>query len=265
LKTHAPADIKFVSSPSEADLRVVHVIGNGSFDGVNLDQPHVLIQYCLRSTENGGDPEVWVPRWRRARMVWSYYKLNVPADVNFYHSPLGVDDPFREEFETRVRDIGVVTSGYVAESEAVEEVAIAASLAGLRAFHLGPANVLAKRPSNWVSAEGITDAELASVYRRTYWVSGLRRGEGFELPALEGVACGARPIVFDREDMRQWYENHAVFVPECGGRKLIGYLLDIFKHAPVPVTKPERVAVLSSFDWARIASEFWKRLEVVHA
>jgi hypothetical protein len=269
LKKHAPEGVEAVSKIEDADLRIVHVIGHGSMDGVNPEQPHVIIQYCLRSTEDGGKLEYWLPIWRKARMVWSYYRLDQLGAfpfVNFYHSPLGVDEVFRKEFNGAYRDIGVMTSGFVAESESVEEVAAAAAEARLRVVHIGPSNVLRRKaPKNWNAMEGVTDQELAMLYRRSLWVSGLRHAEGFELPAVEGLVSGARPIVFDRDDMRQWYSNHAVFVRECSGHRLIGSLLDIFRHQPTVVTRDEQAAALQFFDWARIAPAFWKRLGSVNA
>jgi hypothetical protein len=268
LQQYAPPSVEAVHRPQDADLRIMHIIGHGSFEGLDPAQPHVLIQYCLKSTEDGGMIENWLPLWRRAKLVWSYYQLDQLGslhDVHFYHSPLGVDSIFAAPLNGGLRDIGVLTSGYVSASEGIEEMAIAASLAGLRALHVGPSNVLPHKPANWSAMEGISDLDLSVLYRRSLWVSGLRHCEGFELPAVEGLACGARPIVFDRDDMRQWYGKHAIFIPECSGRRLTGYLLDIFRKAPVPVLRPEHLAVLGFFDWARIASEFWRRLELAYA
>jgi hypothetical protein len=269
LQQYAPEHVEAVTRPEVADLRIVHVIGHGSLEGVDPKQPRVLIQYCLKSTEDGGMLENWLPIWKASRLVWSYYRLDQLAawpDIQFFHAPLGVDSVFTAPLNGTMRDIGVITSGYVSESEGIEEVAIAAYLAGMRVVHIGPGNVVRHPPTTWTAMEGISDLDLSHLYHRSVWVSGLRHCEGFELPALEGLASGARPIVFDRDDMRQWYRRHAVFVPECSGNKLVGHLLDVFRRSPTTVTKQEQLAVLGFFDWARIASEFWKRLEgISHA
>lgn len=265
LAFHAPESVEIVATAEQADLRIVHVIGLGSFADVDTEQPHVLIQYCLRTTEYGAETEKWIPTWQKARLVWSYYKLGAIPGVNVYYAPLGVDPTFREMHPNgELRDIGCMTSGYVSAScaEAIEEVAIAANLAGMKVVHLGPEDVQGMRdkPPSWSSVNGLSDVQLSGYYRRSLWVSGLRHGEGFELPVLEGLASGARPIVFDRADMRSWYERHAVFVPECHGRKLIAHLLDIFKHDPVPVSRRERDLALARFDWSVIAKHFWEKL-----
>jgi hypothetical protein len=268
LQQYAPVGTEATERPEQADLRIVHVIGHGSLEGVDPKQPRVIIQYCLKSTEDGGMLEHWLPIWKSSVLVWSYYQLDQLAawpDIKFFHAPLGIDPVFTATLNGGMRDIGVMTSGYVSESEGIEEVAIAAGLAGLRVMHVGPTNVIARKMPHWTAVEGISDLDLSHIYRRSVWVSGLRHTEGFELPAIEGLASGARPIVFDREDMRQWYRRHAVFVPESSGNKLVGHLLDVFRRSPVTVTKQEQIAVLGFFDWATIASNFWKRLEGVYA
>jgi glycosyltransferase involved in cell wall biosynthesis len=158
-----------------------------------------------------------------------------------------------------------MTSGYVSGpgAEAIEEAVMAAERAGLTSLHLGPKNVagMTQRPFMWRTTQGIDDERLAALYRRTSWVSGLRHVEGFEMPAIEGLACGARPILFDRPDMRQWYGDLAVYVPECSRDDLIDCLIPILESPPAPVTKEERTRALRRFNWQRIAAGFWSALE----
>jgi len=263
LAHYAPDSVEIVKEPASADLIVSHVIGPGAVP----DRPEVVIQYCLRSA--GLDYDRWLRRWQDARMVWSYLDLRDEVGdlggVNFYHAPLGVDPVFAQNGHAEVpRDINVMTSGYVSApgAEAIEEVALAAGSLGLRVLHLGPAAVEGMRvtPPRWSSVLGIPDSDLAALYRRTEWVSGLRQVEGFELPVLEGLACGARPIVFDRPDMLQWYEDHAAFVPESNGEELVEYLTELLRYHPQPVLEAERAEVLKRFSWEVIAKGFWERL-----
>lgn len=261
LAAHAPPEVEVVFDPSNADLIISHVIG----PGYEPDKPEVVIQYCMKSA--GHPPEHWLRRWKRARLVWSYFDLTEYGNgFPFYHAPLGVDPIFTEEFDDAVpRDVPVMTSGFVSHpaAESIEEVALAASANGLRVLHLGPPCVegMSTTPLGWSSVLGISDDALATFYRRTEWVSGLRGVEGFELPAIEGLCCGARPIVFDRPDMTQWYEGHAVFVPVCHGDELVEVLTELLKYRPAPVLKAERAAVAQKFNWAVIARGFWDRLK----
>lgn len=265
LKYYAPPFIEVIDkNPEQADLRVIHAIGEGLFDGVDENQPHVIIQYCLESA--GFDSVRWSLIWQRAQMVWSYYDLTDRGGgklFDFYHAPLGLDHPFaRSAPNGKVRDIGVMTSGYSACGEAIYEAAMASERAGINIMHLGPPNIegMTQYPKTWANAHGINDYQLASLYQRTEWVSGLRFVEGFELPVLEGLACGARPVVFDRPDMHQWYDGHAVFVPEVTGEELIAELTELFHHRPLAVSEAEREKVIDTFNWERIATGFWERL-----
>jgi hypothetical protein len=261
LVQYAPDPVRVVGTFDEADAVVSHVI----CPGAPPVKPEIIIQYCLNSAEC---PYDWLPRWRQALMVWSYYDLGSPEGVNYYHAPLGVDAAFLDKCEAGEgpRDIPVMTSGCTTgpRAEAIEEPALAASSVGLRVLHLGPSAVegMPATPPGWSSVTGISDCDLAALYRRTEWVSGLRHVEGFEMPVIEGLCCGARPIVFDRPDMTQWYEGHAAFVPECNGAELVEVLTEVFRHLPVPVGDSERAEVARKFDWGVIARGFWERLGV---
>jgi hypothetical protein len=269
LALHAPKNVLIVDDPSKADLRVIHVVGHGSLDNIDLSNPYVVIQYCIKSTKDGWDINHWLPLWQNSRMLWSYYNFSLEPEfenVNFYYSPLGVDKIFVDANcpLDNARDIPVMTSGYVTgpHAEAIEEVAMAADVLGLSVLHLGPEVIegMQYKPIRWKSVMGISDTDLASIYGRVEWVSGLRQIEGFELPALEGLVCGARPIVFDRPDMREWYDEHAIFIPESSGFELTRYLEEILRYRPRKVSPTERAYILSRFDWAKIAKGFWERL-----
>jgi glycosyltransferase involved in cell wall biosynthesis len=106
----------------------------------------------------------------------------------------------------------------------------------------------------------ISDGALAELYATSTWVSGLRHVEGFELPAAEGLVCGARPLVFDQPGMREWYRGLGVFVAELQGEKLIRLLTELFHQSPLPVSQEEREEALRRFDWERIAKGFWEAL-----
>ena len=266
LAQHAPSSVRIVEHRGYADLVVSHVIAPEDVPS----EPEVVIQYCLRTT--GRDYDWWLRRWQSTRMVWSYFDLlaelgELPG-VNFYHAPLGVDAAFTQKYseDEGPRDIPVMTSGYVSHpaGEAIEEMALAAAAVGLRVLHLGPPVVegMPATPPGWSSVSGISDCDLAALYRQCEWVSGLRHAEGFELPVIEGLCCGARPIVFDRPDMTQWYEGHAAFVPECSGEELVDVLIEVLSHVPVPVSESERIEVARKFDWGVIARGFWERLGV---
>jgi len=267
LRRHAPSDVEIVERPADADLQVLHVIGQDALDFTSAAPRTAVIQYCLYSA----DVESWHPLWEKTSLVWSYYDLHgrLPQGANFYHAPLGVDPAFLTRPLVGTSRQYVMTSGYVAGSraEAIEEVAHAADACGLATVHLGPMPVgLTKAlPRSWYNVHEISDAALAALYDGARWVSGLRYIEGFELPVVEGLARGARPFVFDRQDMRQWYAGHAEFIPECEGNELVERLKRLFMHPQWPVSLGEIADVRHKFDWETIVGGFWSNiLQTIH-
>lgn len=104
-----------------------------------------------------------------------------------------------------------------------------------------------------------SDKELAPYYSTSQYVSGLRRTEGFELPAVEGLFCGARPILFDTPNYRQWYEPFGIFIYEGSRQEVIEQLINIFQGPYQPVTEEEIAVAQGRFDWQRIIGGFWER------
>ena len=260
LARYAPSDVEIVTDPSQADFHVLHVVSRDAIEAIP-NAEYGVIQYCYQ-TAGIGD---WLQLWDRSKTVWSYYDLHevVPERVNFYHAPLGVDPEFTRDANA-TKEIGILTSGYVTGhvAEAIEEVVDAAARLNMSVVHLGPPDIagMARVPANWRNIFGVSDAVLADHYRQCQWVSGLRHVEGFELPVIEGLACGARPIVFDRPEMRYWYDGHAVFLPECAGPSLVNHLVEVLAHGPDPVSSDERVWVTHRFDWQPIVEGFWERV-----
>ena len=267
LEESAPDEVEIVSRPQNADHQILHTIdgGQGAYRVLNAPR-YSVIQYCLK-TANGRN-NTTDKFWHEADMVWSYYPMDdLIGSTRFYYAPLGVDRIFTQPFTECRRDVGIMSSGYVSgpSAEAIEEVAVAANRVGLTVAHLGPDQPvnMTTQSKGWSSIKGVKDTELAQFYRRSKWVSGLRHVEGFELPVLEGLVCGARPIVFDRPDMRQWYDGHAVFVPETNGEELIQLLVEVMSTEPEPVSRDERQEIIKRFDWAGIAEGFWMNFREV--
>lgn len=257
LRMYAPSGVQFVESPEKADVVVIQV--NGRLEHLRsrikeMRKPYVLVQHAYKSTMNP-DPMDWIDVWERAELVWSHHDL--PMMKNLYHSPLGVSPwLYRSPIERRFL---ICTSGPSYLTESVRECIIAAEGYG-QVLHLGP-NV--KRHHKHVHCvTGVPDSELALLYSATAYVSGLRRVEGFELPAAEGLCCGARPILFDRPHYRRWYGDLAEYVPERPREEVISSLKDIF-HSPYrTVTQEERQTAMSRFDWRTIIHKFYEHFGI---
>lgn len=268
LVRYAPGYVNIVDRQKEADLTVLHVIGRQDRNYRRAawckrhGQKYAVIQYCLRSTLRPST-EGWLSLWENATLVWSYYDLAacckedaVPRDFPFYHAPLGAD---AEVFYPRSRECKYViaTHGLSWTSESNREAYYAARKVGRPVFHLGPEF---KRP-HITNLSGINDDTLANLYSECEFVAGLRRTEGFELPVVEGLLCGARPVCFNRRHYRQWFEPWAVFIPEGSREQVIDNLEAVFREGAKPVMESEREAVRRGFDWASIVIGFWETVK----
>lgn len=278
LTRYAPPEVEIVSDIDQSELAIFYPIGIDWSEHfarcLEVGRKYAIVQCCLRTS--GGTIADWLPWWSTAECVWSYYDLRMAAAVNrrirrpgsatkfnIYHAPLGIDPVFLDTAEHLERD-HIITTGYVhgRPAESILEPWIAARETGLKIVHIGgwPTGI---QESEWREhvrlLNGISDEQLAIEYSRAKFVCSLRYVEGFELPAAEGLACGACAILFDQPDLKQWYRSHAIYVPEVEGEELVGKLKTIFE-SNVPVDDQERREVCRIFDWSVIAAGFWKRL-----
>lgn len=262
LTRYAPPDVEITRKANEAELTVLHVVGEEDLEAaIAHAREFVVIQYCYKTAR--GSAEFWQSVWERASLVWSYYDLPVTKGVKFLHAPLGVDVEVFHHWSVPFRAPRIVTSGYVSgpQAEAIAEVSEAAARLGIHVTHLGPSHVEGMAPradANWHAVTGVDDDYLARLYAQADWVSGLRHVEGFELPALEALAVGSRPVLFDRPDMRQWYDEYGIFVPECAGPELVEHLGRVFSRRVTRLTASERDHFIARFDWKVIAKLFWE-------
>lgn len=269
LKNHAPRrGVEFVEKEEDAELVVLHVIGYPETREhvVKLrarGQEYAVIQYCLRSTQEP-DTNIWNGIWQQSKLVWSYYDLPklcvedgwTSGSFPFYLSPLGVDPVFQDAGSNfRVKTFTMMSTGYIADAEGVGEVAEAVKRVGGRHFHLGPKHV-APNADKW--GLQISDFLLADVYSRCCWVAGLRRCEGFEMPAAEGLVCGARPIMFDAPHYRQWFDGFAEFIPEGDFESVVQSIVNIFERGFQILPDALRNAAADRFNWKKIIPGFWE-------
>lgn len=277
LKAHAPKDagLEFVDRIEEAEFRILHVIGWGSIPWANPvyghhedpapGMPYAVLQYCVRTSENPDPGAWWDHVWRDARVTMSYYDLarycadSIGSVIGspFFEAPLGVDaSVFRADGPIRKR-FGIGTSGYVAETEGVLECFEACARTEQEMFHLGPR--LIEHPAV-ITATGISDTTLASLWSLCLYVAGLRRVEGFELPAAEGLLCGARPLMFDAPHYRRWFGDMAEYVPEVAPEDVADAITEILRR-PYRAVRPSEVQkARDTFNWPTIVGEFWRHI-----
>ena len=277
LTRYAPPGVQIVDRREDADLEVLHIIGHPDLEieaeRLNGEgKAYAVMQYCLRTTQKPNTLD-WLHLWGGAACVWSYYDLAELAaedkvvflpdlERRLFTAPLGVDDfTFAHHNLDGPRRYTLMTSGYVADTECVEECIEAVGRIGGRVFHLGPKLECLRGATHVDQRMGMDDEALADIYSSCEFVAGMRRIEGFELPAAEGLLCGARPLVLDRSHYRRWYEPWAVFVPECPPADLTTAIESALRRGGTqPVTAVEREEARERFDWEPLVAEFWRRI-----
>lgn len=268
LTRYAPSRVQIAEREQDADLVILHVIGDAISAAERIlseRRRYAVIQYCVNPCREEADCHFL---WRNADLVWSYYDLSPFARADgfqFYHAPLGIDDAFLPQpYWQRFREQLVITSGYVdgERAEAISEVWQAAEIAGVEAIHVGPSRVEGMRaqPAKWNARHGLTDQELAALYGRVAWVSGLRHVEGFELPCVEGLVMGARPIMFRQPAIEHWYGDFAEYVEDRSGQPLVDDLVRLFTGPYRAVGLEEQEQAVARFDWQMICAGFWQRV-----
>lgn len=266
LKRYMPQEHELANSKKGADFVIVCAYGHRrkiKYYTERLlaqNKKYAVIQLSIRSTPNP-KTEDWIPIWRKAELVWSYLNLpelcnedGVEANFNFYYAPLGVDAKiFKETKSKRKFIIAGTGTGSQSSQECKNEVISAARTLGKNIFQLGYGI-----RSDVAYSNGMDDKMLAYYYSHCEFVSGLHRVEGFELPVIEGLLCGARPICFDRPHYRHWFDKLAEFIPEDGN--ITDNVRKILQKGAKPVTDKEKEYVKSHFDWKTICKGFWLNL-----
>lgn len=261
------SDFEIVHTKEEADLVILHVIGRQDQVCKEAEELHsagkqyAVIQYAIRSTQRP-HTSGWEKLWRNSKITWSYYDLPYLCQedgVNFwfpfYYSPLGVDQSVFWSPYTR-HELTIMTSGQSYLTESVRECVLAdRETLNKGVLHLG--NDIGRGVE---CVSGVSDRELAILYSTCMYVSGLRRVEGFELPAAEGLLCGSRPILFDRPHYRQWFSNFAIFIPEGPREEVLESLKKVFSSQYIPVIQEEIVSARKIFNWETIIKGFWERV-----
>lgn len=270
LTRYAPDDVEIVSDRAKADFVFLHVIGRQermyreARQATRRKQRYAVGQWCLRSTQKAST-EGWRALWDGAAAVWSYYDLDaaIAADggagtvPRFHHAPLGVDTMSFHPTDG-LRPYTVAMTGFdrhYVRTESFPEVVNAARRVDGTVWHLGPPMPLGPHVTH---EEGMDDATLAQRYSQCRYVSGLRRVEGFELPAAEGLLCDARPVMFDRPDA-QWFRPWAVCVPEGPRPAVTETLARVFAQPTRGLTTAEWAEAADRFSWRRIVTGFWDR------
>jgi glycosyltransferase involved in cell wall biosynthesis len=171
-------------------------------------------------------------------------------------TPWGVDDTVFQNLGLN-RATSILTTGWCCEGEAISECFRAASQCRKPMVNLG-ADFRFGEGFNAFSR--LTDGELCRLYNRCEFVSGLRFNEGFEMPVVEGLACGCRPICFDLPIYRKWFEGCASFIPHCRGQTLVKEIEKVIRAGSPGVSERDLALSKANFSWKIITGRFWRRM-----
>ncbi len=265
IKKYIPLEkMYFVDSEDVADLVIVYAFGQRKKVWWRVEKlqrskkKYVVVQLCVRDTTNPNTKD-WLPIWEGAILVWSYYNLKQLCEEDgndsnfpFYYAPLGVDTKVFKE--TKLDKRYVIAMG-THRRESIRQILTAAKMVRKPVFSIGPKKDMGRYDVEF--SNGMSDETLALYYSQCAYVSGLRRIEGFEMPVLEGLMCGARPICFDRPHYKDWFGDLAEYVPETTGINLTENLIFTFIRKYRPVTDEEKELVENKFKWETIIKRFW--------
>lgn len=239
-----PPGFVLVPNQEEADLCICPVVS--IHDAQGMPENSIIFQLCYETA--GGSRTNWEEIWSQSLMVVSYLKL--PIDW-YLRMPLGYDPAlFNTQGRPQISKYDIVVTGYVDEQEGGEVISRLTKHFN-RVMHIG--KNLALRTLGYFHAENISDNQLAEIYRQSKFVAGMRMVEGFELPIIEGAACGAKPITLDMECYLYWFEDIAFFADPEHLDEDLGVLSNL-------VYNDRFIQNVQAFTWDKVMTEFWSKI-----
>lgn len=236
------------SVDSNPDVTIVPVVSIN--DTQNLPENYIIWQLCYITA--GGDRESWLNIWDKAQMVVSYLDLNYDRQVFL---PLGYD-PRLFYNQDKERPYKAITTGYIDGQMGEEIISVWKHLKPMahvgKNFNLG---------NGYTHYESIDDLQIAALYNQSKYVAAMRHFEGFELPALEGLACGCVPIMLDVPCYRKWFDGYAMFLDPNN----VEYGLELLSKTPEDIEKTTKKMIFTwdenhpvNWTWEHIMRKFWE-------
>lgn len=293
LVKHCPDWAEIVVDYDLADVTVEHSIGDHWASPFIQDRElserirnkdFIMLWHCFSCKFGEGNKNSfynWVVD--NAKMIFTPWPMDLYGFSNrdnIVISPWGYDeDVFYVQDAKRSREGGrisryrdliseknkkdlVLATGYVAAYECIEELYQACIRANKSLLHLG--HNFGWDRKYYYNFQDVSDDLMREFYNRCFLVSGLRRGEGFELPIIEGLACGCRPVVLNNIHYTRWFKEHAIFIKEEDFDGVRDQLYNILNNSEKMCIAPgceERENIRKKFSWNTVAPKFWENLE----
>jgi hypothetical protein len=256
LHKHSPERIEWVDHKS-CEVALVHVVGGGEVKVIQsaLDnyKKVVIFQHCYFTSMY----DHWLDYWKQSNLTLSFHDLQsyTPEKFNFYSTPLGADTDTFRLINQGDRPLKAFTTGHVASTENIDKIYQACNLTGNTLYHTGE-NF--RYGHHYQFMEYMNDSAFVGILNNTQYIPCLREIEGFEMMGVEGLFCGARPIVPNLPTYR-WYEGHAEFVDTQNN--LLNQLVEIFNREPKPLTSDEYYELDLKFSWRNIVKNIFSKIE----
>jgi len=271
---YLPDDFIIVRRPEEDAIQIIDYIGQhprAKNANVLLSVPfpltkkYVLIYHChpliddLFSRNLITNAELVISTYRKEWLAYSEH-IN-----NFLRVCWGVDTlVFYPDLDgLRNKKYLVLSTGTVAESEYIDVFYRAVVKLNAKMCHIGNGDAYNKlmkiSPYNFDEYEFVTDSTLRYLYSSSWFTNACREGIGFELPAIEGYACGSQPICLDLPCYRDWFNDFAIFIP-ANKEEAYEKLIDILSKPKYVFPKKE---ILERFSWKRIMGKIYEAIREI--
>jgi glycosyltransferase involved in cell wall biosynthesis len=116
-----------------------------------------------------------------------------------------------------------------------------------------------------IHARDAPRAELAEVYRRAGAVLVPSEAEGFGLPVIEALACGAAVVASDLPTLREVGGPAAMYAPVADVPAWVGLVARVLIDPAAAPPRADRLAVAGRYSWAAhaetIAAAYHRLLE----
>jgi len=265
---HAPAQAEFLDKPTSDAIHCIHYIGQNPKEQCELDKkifaaptlPLTKRYIVFLHSTNPHYPQ-YEPYFKKLLKEALLIITHTHEFVNYEGCKL-IEIPWGYEPEVFYKmDIPkrytILTTGYVAEQEAIHTIMEACLRVHKNIIHIG-----GKLDPSWVEPtftryENVDDNFMREAYNQAHYVNGLRLEPCFEMPIIEGYACGAQPLTFPHPAAKRYFKDFATFMPYVPHEELIEHLVKVLEK---PITVKPQKHILERFKWRNIMSCLWTRI-----
>lgn len=258
-RKHSPEWVEWVSSPHEADIYIVHVVGEGEKPELDREVKNkIIVQQCYFTAQL--ERVDYTKYWERALLTVSFHDLRsyTDKDFRFLRLPWGADETVFVNKKRTGRFIDIFCTGHVPQDECLDKVFEAVKRANKKMAHTG--RNLCYDTKHYRYLDFLPETTLADMLNFSKYISCLRLIEGFEILGIEGLFCGARPIIFDLPTY-DLYRKHAITI--SSKEDVVEQLVEVLNTAPEPVSDEERVELVATFSWKSIITKFFDSVKAL--